>query len=192
MRIAIPQWQGRIAPVFDVAGHLLLVDVENGREIHREERRLVKTEFSARAAELLIYGTDVLICGAISAPLQLKIVASGVRVSAFVCGAVEEVLAAYLNGTLGSRAFAMPGCQRWRWRGGEDALPTGFGMGRGRCRLEPGQGRTRGAGKSDGRAAAGTGAFSICSKCGERLRHKEDEQPPPSLCPRCGTPMTLF
>jgi len=29
MKVAIPHWQGRISPVFDVAGALLLVDVAN-------------------------------------------------------------------------------------------------------------------------------------------------------------------
>ncbi len=122
MRIAIPQWQERIAPVFDVAGHLLLVDVEGNRETHRAEKRLVRTELSARAAELLSCGTNVLICGAISAPLQFRIAASGVQVIAFICGAVDEVLAAYLNGTLGDPPFAMPGCRRWRWRGDRDVF----------------------------------------------------------------------
>ena len=131
MRIAIPQWQGRIAPVFDVAGHLVLIDVEDNRETRREEKQLVKTELPARAVELLGYNADVLICGAISAPLQCRIAASGVRVIAFVCGAVDEVLAAYLTGALVNPAFAMPGCRRWRQRGGEDVLPVEFAKDRG-------------------------------------------------------------
>jgi len=122
MRIAIPQWQGRIAPVFDVAAHLLMVEVEDNRETHREEKRLIKTELSARAAEVLGYGADILICGAISAPLQFRIAASGIQVIAFICGTVDEVLAAYLNGTLANPAYVMPGCRRWRWRGGRDTF----------------------------------------------------------------------
>ena len=128
MRIAIPKWQGRVAPVFDVAGHLLLVDVEDGRVIHRQLKRLARTEMSSRAAKLVSYHPDVLICGAISAPLQFKIIASGVRVSAFICGDVEQVLAAYLNGTLINSSFTMPGCQRGRWRSGEDVLPGAAGL----------------------------------------------------------------
>ena len=140
MRIAIPVWQGRIAPVFDVAGHLFLIDVEKNRETRREEKQLVKAELSARAAELLSYNADVLICGAISAPLQFRIAVSGVCVIAFVCGAVDDVLAAYLTGVLANPDFAMPGCRRWRQRGGEDVLPVEFVRGRGR------QNRLRGAG----------------------------------------------
>ena len=151
MRVAIPHWQGRVAPVFDVAGHLLLIDVEDGRETRREERSLVKTELTARATELRSCGVDVLICGAISAPLQLRIADSGVRVSDLICGPVEEVLAAYLNDTLASRAFAMPGCQRWRWRG---------------------SGRNQGKMRSTECASIAESNFSTCPGCGERLLRK--------------------
>lgn len=116
MRIAIPQWQGRVSPVFDVAGNLLLIDVESGREIRREERRLLGTNPLLRVTEFLSFGAEILICGAISAPLQTRLIAAGVQVIGFACGTVDEVLAAYLNGTLARRAFAMPGCQRWRRR----------------------------------------------------------------------------
>jgi predicted Fe-Mo cluster-binding NifX family protein len=110
MRIAIPQWQGRVSPVFDVAVNLLLIDVENGQEIHREERRFLETEPSARVAEFLSVKADILICGAISAPLQTRLAASDVQVTGFICGMVNEVLAAYLSGKLATPAFAMPGC----------------------------------------------------------------------------------
>ena len=33
MRIVIPQWQGRVSPVFDVAVNLLLIDIEEGRDV---------------------------------------------------------------------------------------------------------------------------------------------------------------
>ena len=193
MRVAIPIWQGRIAPVFDVAGRLTLVDVEDGQETHREERQLLKSDLSARAAELLNCGIDVLICGAISAPLKFKIAGSGVRVSAFLCGAVDDVLAAYLNGTLASGAFAMPGCQRWRNREGEDMLPGGFGAGAGR-----GGGRrarvrgqaAAGAGRMGGPAAAGPGGLCVCPKCGEKVAHSAGHPCLQMQCPKCGGPLT--
>jgi predicted Fe-Mo cluster-binding NifX family protein len=114
MRIVIPQWQGRVSPVFDVAVNLLLIDIEEGQEIRREERRFLGTEPSARVAEFVNFGADILICGAISAPLHTRLTASGVQVSGFVCGMVDEVLAAYLNGRLASPEFMMPGCKECR------------------------------------------------------------------------------
>jgi predicted Fe-Mo cluster-binding NifX family protein len=192
MRIAIPQWQGRIAPVFDVAGHLLLVDVEDGHETHREEQEFLKTDLQARAAELLDCKIDVLICGAISASLQFKIVASGVRVSAFICGGVDDVLTAYLNGTLASRAFAMPGCQRWRWRGGEDVLPAGFGMGRRRGRLRQNRSQIQNIVPGESPAATAACASFTCPKCGEKMQHKTGPNQVRNACPKCGAPIAPF
>ena len=44
MRIAIPEWQGRVSPVFDVAVSLLLIDVDGKHEVRREQRRLLRTD----------------------------------------------------------------------------------------------------------------------------------------------------
>ncbi len=141
MRIAIPHWQGRIAPVFDAARQLLLVDVEAGRIARREEKSLAEIAPADRAAELADSGVDLLICGAISAPLQLRIQGAGMRVAAFLCGTVDEVLAACLNGRLAEPQWAMPGCRRWR--GGEDAWPAGFTSGCARSAAPGAQGKRR-------------------------------------------------
>jgi predicted Fe-Mo cluster-binding NifX family protein len=129
MRILIPQWQGRISPVFDVAANFLVIDVESGHEIRREERRLADTGSLARIFEFLRFGADTLICGAISAPAEVRLAAAGVRVISFTCGMVDDVLAAYLKGELAHPGFAMPGCQRWHRQKGEDIMPGGSGVG---------------------------------------------------------------
>ena len=40
MNIALPVWQDRISPVFDVAGQILVVDVADGRPMARQIRAL--------------------------------------------------------------------------------------------------------------------------------------------------------
>lgn len=112
MRIAIPEWQGRVSPVFDVAGILLLVNLEDGREISREEVRMSRADVASRIADLNRLGVDVLVCGAISAALEARLTASGVRIIGFICGAVEEVLAGFISGDLTRPEFVMPGCRR--------------------------------------------------------------------------------
>jgi predicted Fe-Mo cluster-binding NifX family protein len=177
MRIAIPQWQGRIAPVFDVAVNLLLIDMEDGQPTRREERRLFGTESSARVAEFLSLGAEILICGAISAPLQSRLMAAGVQVIGFSCGMVDEVLAAYLNDSLTNRAFVMPGCQRCCRQEGEETMPTGFGMGAGRGggRRRQGRGQGPGAGRMGEASAAGLDGVCVCPRCGEKSPHAAGE-----------------
>lgn len=118
MRIAIPSWQGRISPVFDVAKTLLLVDVDGSRELGRNERRVVHVDPLARARGVAELGANVLICGAISWPLEMALTSAGVRVIPQTCGPVDDVLEAFLRGQLTNNAFLMPGCcgRRRRFR----------------------------------------------------------------------------
>jgi len=193
MRVAIPHWENRISPVFDVAGKFLLIDIENGRESRREERRLSATDQFARLTEFLGFGAETLICGAISASAEARLAASGMQVIGFTCGKVDEVLAAYLNSKLVKSVFAMPGCQRWRRREGEGVMARGFGMGAGRGRgggQRGGQGRAHGAGGIGGGFAAGLGGFCVCSKCGEKAPHTTGQPCLRMTCPKCGGPMT--
>lgn len=123
MRIAVPVWRDRISPVFDVAGSLLLVDLREGTPALRSDAILQEEDPDSRTARLGELGVDVLICGAISRPLESMLAAAGIKVIARVCGGVDDVLDAYRSGRLGDRAFAMPGCCGRR---------RGFGHGR-RC-----------------------------------------------------------
>jgi predicted Fe-Mo cluster-binding NifX family protein len=116
MRIAIPIWQGRISPVFDVAGQLLLVELADGREVARQEHVLRDTTAEERASLLAELGVKTLICAGVSQPLETGLNDRGIRVIAAICGNVEEVLAAFVAKHLGEERFAMPGCCRQRKR----------------------------------------------------------------------------
>ena len=110
MRIAISHQQGRISPVFDVGARILLVDIQNGRTVRRNERALVQMDSLARARQVSQFGVELLICGAISWPLENALSSMGVQVAACICGPVEAVIKAYVNDKLGDPAFIMPGC----------------------------------------------------------------------------------
>lgn len=110
MKVAIPHWQDRVSPVFDSATRLLVVEIARGRERGRSESPLVSCHPTHRAAELRRSGADVLICGAISRPLEDAIRSAKIQVVAHVCGQIEEVLKAFLNDRLSDPVFLMPGC----------------------------------------------------------------------------------
>jgi predicted Fe-Mo cluster-binding NifX family protein len=67
-----------------------------------------------RAKQLIRLGANVLICGAISRPLEIALIAGGIEVISFTCGSVEDVLKAFLSGRLNQHVFLMPGCQDQR------------------------------------------------------------------------------
>jgi predicted Fe-Mo cluster-binding NifX family protein len=101
MKVAMAHWQDRISPVFDVADHLLLLDIEGRREINRQSLRLTGRSPFERVEELSELGVNVLLCGAISLTLEKALIGAGIRVVGFLGGELENVIQAFLEGKLG-------------------------------------------------------------------------------------------
>jgi predicted Fe-Mo cluster-binding NifX family protein len=120
MNVGVPTWDGRVSPVLDVAKHLLVVHVEGGAEVERYVADIEGTQLAAKARRITELGVQVLVCGAVSWPLEAMLASAGVRVISQTCGPVDDVLGALLTGQLPSEAFLMPGCcgRRRRFRGG--------------------------------------------------------------------------
>ena len=110
MRIAIPYRMERVSPVFDVAVHLLLVDIEDSTEVARDTKRIDENDLMGRVRFVEDLGVDRVICGAISRPLKQILEAIGIEVLGQVCGNTEEILQAFLKGRLNDQSFLMPGC----------------------------------------------------------------------------------
>lgn len=112
MLVAIPNFQGRVSPVFDVASRLTVVHVKGQAELGRREVTLFETRPEGIAQALAELGVQVLVCGALSQTLERLLGSAGVRVVAQVCGEVEAVLDAFLHRTLDRPEFSLPGCFR--------------------------------------------------------------------------------
>ncbi len=110
MRIAIPVFGDRVSPMFDAAKRFVLIDAERTKTAVRRECRIETADAVKKAKHLIASGVNVLICGAISWPLELLLSSAGVRVIPHTCGLMEEVVGAFVDGTLTKTAFLMPGC----------------------------------------------------------------------------------
>jgi len=122
MKIAIPIWDNRVSPVLDHAREMMLVTIDGDREISRETRLIPNSLPPQKARFIAGTGVDLLICGALSRPLEAFLAAAGVQLQPWVRGYIDDVIAAHLGGSLGElEQHFMPGC-----RG------RGRGMGRGR------------------------------------------------------------
>jgi predicted Fe-Mo cluster-binding NifX family protein len=135
--IALASWKNRIAPVFDVARKLRIVESDSGRIVRQFEETLPGYAPSANVHHLAGLGVDTLICGAISTQLEAMAEAYGIRVVSFVAGELDEVTRAWLEGTIVESTFAMPGCGNGRGR-------QGGGRRRGKTRASSGSGMRRG------------------------------------------------
>ncbi len=170
MKVAFAAWENRIAPVFDVAKQVLVVDAAAGGP-RTQAMEAVNAELPAqKALRLVELGAETLVCGAISRPMQGIVEAYGIRVVPFVAGDLEDVVAAFFAKGPAMDAFAMPGCCMRRRRAG-----SGRGMG--------------GPGRGAGRPFAGPAGFCVCPLCGRRERHLEGEPCSGRRCPDCGSAM---
>ncbi|PKN71034.1 MAG: dinitrogenase iron-molybdenum cofactor biosynthesis protein [Deltaproteobacteria bacterium HGW-Deltaproteobacteria-12] len=112
MKIALSVWKDYISTVFDTADQLLVLESDGTNERKKAAVKMNAADVAKWASQIKEKQIDVLICGAISRPLEASLTSLGIKVHAFVRGPVEEVLAAYQNGDLDQAAFALPGCQR--------------------------------------------------------------------------------
>ncbi len=199
MKAAFAAWDNRIAPVFDVARELHLVEAEAGQVVRETQEPLADDLPVQKALRLAELGVGTLVCGAVSRSLHEIIVAYGIRVIPFVAGDLREVIQAWLTGGLDWDAFAMPGCcGRGRHRSEgmhsineEEDLMNGRksgGMGQGGGRGN-GRGGTR-PGRMGGPFAAGPSGFCVCPQCGQREPHKRGVPCVERRCPKCGAEMT--
>jgi predicted Fe-Mo cluster-binding NifX family protein len=115
MKLAVPIFEGRVSPVFDVARRILLMEEAGGEVVSQDE---ISFSGSDRVRALSTLAVDVVICGAVSRQIEERLLAQGVEVESNVSGPVGEVVRVFLAGNLMQRRFSMPGCHGKRLKGG--------------------------------------------------------------------------
>jgi predicted Fe-Mo cluster-binding NifX family protein len=151
MKAAFSSWEDRIAPVFDTATWLRIVEVESGKIVRETKESLPDGGWIQTALCLAELRVDVLVCGAISGPLHALIEAYGIEVIPFVAGDLQKVIQAWIASDLDRSLFAMPGCglrRRHRHRRGAQNRnhPRWGTVGTEQRGMKSGRGRGRGRG----------------------------------------------
>jgi predicted Fe-Mo cluster-binding NifX family protein len=116
MKTAFAVWNKRIAPVFDVARHVIMVEPRAAGKDVRTPALLTGDQPLQKARQLSELGIDCLVCGAISRPLQAILTAQGIRVVPYVAGDVQAVIDAWRRRPCEIETYAMPGRRRARRR----------------------------------------------------------------------------
>lgn len=116
-RTAFSLWNERIAPVFDVARHLWIVDVDDGQIVCQTSRRFSSDDPKERAMRLTTLQVSQLVCGAITRSSYEALTEQGIQVISFVAGDIEQVIQACLTDRLNDAHLAMPGCRRGKRHG---------------------------------------------------------------------------
>ncbi len=119
MTLGITVWNERIAPVFDSAATVWILDIRDDVITNRASLNLRGMDLHDRANALARAGAFELICGAISCQAESALRMRHVHALAFVAGEAETVVSAYLKGELTREEYSMPGCHRARRRRGQ-------------------------------------------------------------------------
>ena len=197
MKTAFAYWDNRIAPVFDTARQIHVVEAESGQIVSETQEALSEDLPVQKTLRLVELGISTLVCGAISRPMHGLVAAYGIQVVPFVAGDLREVIRAWISGNFERDAFAMPGCcgrgRRRRMCGinkeefemnGKRRGGTGKGGGQGQG------GGGQGRGRMGGPLAAGAVGTCLCPKCEHREPHERGVPCVERKCPKCGTVMT--
>jgi len=108
-RIAIPVFQSRVSPVFDCCSQVLIVDIEQNREMKRTEITLENLSEFERLNLLNKLGVTIVICAGISQSFHDKLVVAEISLITGIAGEVCKVLSAFMCDRLTDPCFHMPG-----------------------------------------------------------------------------------
>lgn len=105
MKVAVPVWNGRVSPVFDVAKHFRVFDVRGGT-IEAVSIQIIEND--GRVGTMWKLGVDVVICAGISHKLEAGLWVAGIKAIPNICGPVDKVIDAYVRGVLAEGAYFSP------------------------------------------------------------------------------------
>jgi predicted Fe-Mo cluster-binding NifX family protein len=108
-KVAIPVFGGRISPVLETCLRVSVIEIEDYREIGRDEIRLDGLGLQERLKIFQEAGINTLICSGISEYFYQLFESANIQVISGIAGDVEEVLHAFKNGRLEQALFYMPG-----------------------------------------------------------------------------------
>jgi len=114
VHVALTVWNGQLATVADFCQRLRLVEIAQGAAGARREIDAPGKDASRWCASLAAEDVSTLICGAITRHLAQQLDDGGIAVVDGCTGQADEVLAAWMTGTIGQPQWRLSGCQRWR------------------------------------------------------------------------------
>lgn len=204
MKTAFTVWNDRIAPLFDVAGKIHVVESKAGT-ITAHTRVCFDDPLPAlKVRRLADLGVQMLVCGAISRSARNMVTAYGIELVAYINGDLDTVIKAWQHDQLRTDVLRMPGCNSPFHRGCVSSHPSAKELKMrddqvgGRYQNRDGKGR---GGQGDGRGGRSgqcggpsrsnvSMGHCICAKCGHQEPHQQGNPCFHQRCPNCGETMT--
>jgi len=120
VKVAIPQFNGRVSPRFDYAPDFLILRLEDNKEL---DRKVISTRGLGpwRMIHLLeAEEVEAVVCGGIENFWAENLERGGIRIYPWVSGEIENVIHLLCQGKMRPNIMVYPRarCRRWRFRGG--------------------------------------------------------------------------
>ena len=108
-RVAIPVFESRVSPVLDSCQRMVVVDIEKGSEIRRQELILNKMSIHERIEVMARWGIRKIICAGVSDVMCRFIAGKNIALVSGIAGELEKIINAYICNRLNDECFLMPG-----------------------------------------------------------------------------------
>jgi len=108
-KVAIPIFHNRVSPVFDSCRHMLVIDIEQGAEVHRETVYLDEMSLTERCGIFAKLEIAIVICGGVSEIFANMLMGAHIRLVNGIAGDMDDVITAFLGEYLDKPQFYMPG-----------------------------------------------------------------------------------
>ncbi len=112
MKIAIPIWNNRIAPVFDTISTILIFSQGDTGYTVSKELTVGDLSVPEKISALLESQVSTIICGAIPYRFEKEFLNHEIEVCSFIAGSIFDVLIAYETNTISNDEYKMPGCKK--------------------------------------------------------------------------------
>jgi len=113
MKIAIPLFGSRVSPRFGYEPEMLIVDIEEHKEINRQRFSTTGLGIPQRISLLSSLSVDTIICGGIDIFCLRSLSSRGFQIIPGVIGEADEALNCFLSGKL-REGQSVPGGRRFR------------------------------------------------------------------------------
>jgi predicted Fe-Mo cluster-binding NifX family protein len=108
-RVAIPVFESRVSPVLDSCKRIVVLDIDGGREILRQEVLLEKMSIHERLEVITRWRIKKIICAGVSEVMCKFLAAKNIILIGGIAGELEKIINAYICNCLDDPCFLMPG-----------------------------------------------------------------------------------
>jgi len=111
MKLLLTDWQGRISPVFDSAGHFMYVQIENQEIVKKELLSIPFDDIQSRIKIIKKIRPDFIVCGAISCFYERLILDMNIQLISRIKGETNLIVKSMAENTFQKENHIMPGCR---------------------------------------------------------------------------------